>query len=282
MSAELETLLVTRPTPNVAVVCMNRPERGNGVVPAMARELLSLLTELEENAAVRAVILTGSGRVFSAGADLHAFHEYLETDLAETHEPFNARVLFPVTQQLVTSRLPFVAAVNGAATAGGLDLALACDVRLASSEARFGETYVKIGLAPGNGGTYFLPRLVGSGRAAELALTGDLIDASRALEIGLVNRVVEPQHLLDEAVALATRIAANPARAVEATKQALRASWHMDLSSVLATSYWTVAALQHTPDLREGVEAFLEKRPPRFQGVATTDGDERGKGGDER
>jgi enoyl-CoA hydratase len=271
MNADLETLRVERPTPNVAIVWLNRPERGNGVVPAMARELLAVVSDLEEDRTVRAAILTGAGRQFSAGADLHAFHQYLQTELAEAQEPFNARVLFPVTEKIVTSRLPFVAAINGAATAGGLDLALACDLRLASSAARFGETYVKIGLPPGNGGTYFLPRLVGSGVAAELALTGDIIDAARALEIGLVNRVVEPADLLDEAVALASRIAANPWRAVTATKQALRASWHMDLPSVLAASYWTVAALHHTADLREGVEAFVEKRPPRFQGVATTD-----------
>jgi len=227
-------------------------------------------------------VLTGAGQIFSAGADLRAFREYLETELPQTHEPFNARVLFPVTEKIVMSRLPFIAAVNGAATAGGLDLALACDVRLASTTARFGETYVKIGLAPGNGGTYFLPRLVGSGVAAELALTGDLIDAARAVEIGLVNRVVEPGELLAEAVALASRIAANPRHAVEATKQALRASWHMDLSSVLAASYWTVAALHHTADLKEGVEAFLEKRPPRFQGTAALDGSLRQVGGDQR
>src|SRR6202021_3232995 len=137
-------------------------------------------------------------------------------------KPHNAPVLWPVTQRLATCRMPVVAAINGGATAGGLDLALACDLRLASERARLGETYVSLGLAPGNGGSWFLPRLVGSGMAAELALTGDIVSAARALEIGLVNRVVAPDALLPEAIGLAQKIASRPRRAVEATKQALR------------------------------------------------------------
>lgn len=258
------TVLVDRPAPGVAVITMNRPEQGNAVVPEMADELLCVLTTLDEDPTARALVLTGAGRQFSTGADMVALRDYLATELAVTQEPFNARALFPVTQKIAATRLPVIAAVNGGATAGGLDLALACDLRIASTTAKLGETYVKVGLLPGNGGTYFLPRLVGSGMAAELALTGDLVDAARALEIGLVNRVVEPGELLDEAVALATRIAANPRRAVEATKQALRASWQMDLASSLNSSFWAVAALHHTDDFREGVESFLEKRAPRF------------------
>jgi enoyl-CoA hydratase len=157
-----------------------------------------------------------------------------------------------------------VAAINGGATAGGLDLALACDLRLASTSAKLGETYVNLGLAPGNGGTWFLPKLVGSGVAAELALTGDVVDAGRALEIGLVSRVVEPGDLLPAAIELATKIASKPWRAVEATKQALRSSWQTDLATAMNTSYWSVAALHHNPDLSEGINAFLERRPPRY------------------
>ena len=158
----------------------------------------------------------------------------------------------------------FVAAVNGGATAGGLDFALACDLRIASSAAKFGETYINMGLAPGNGGTWLLPKLVGSGVAAELALTGDVVDARRALELGLVSRVVEPEDLLPSAVEIATRIAAKPWRALEATKAALRASWTVDFPAAMATSYQVTAALHHQPDLLEAVTAFLEKRPPRF------------------
>ena len=263
--ADLETVFYElADADGVVVVTMNRPDRGNGVVPELARDLLETITRLEADRSVRALVLTGAGRQFSAGADLVAMKEYLDSRLALEQEPYNARVLFPVTQALVASRLPIVAAINGGATAGGLDLALACDLRIASSRAKLGETYINLGLTPGNGGTYFLPRLVGSGMAAELALTGDVIDAARALEIGLVNRVVEPEELLDASIALAGRIAAKPWRAVEATKQALRASWQHDLSSSMTASYWAVAALHHTDDLKEGVNAFLEKRPAAF------------------
>jgi enoyl-CoA hydratase/carnithine racemase len=119
-------------------------------------------------------------------------------------------------------------------------------------------------LNPGNGGSYFLPRLVGSGIAAELALTGDVINAERALELGLVNRVVPHDELIAEAVTLAERIARNPKLAIEATKQQLRNSWHMDLNSVMNASFWSVAALTRTRDLKEGIDAALEKRSPRY------------------
>ena len=117
---------------------------------------------------------------------------------------------------------------------------------------------------PGNGGTYFLPRLVGSGLAAELALTGDIVDAQRAAEIGLVNRVVEPEALLDTAIALAARIAGYPRLALEATKQQLRQSWHLDLVSAMQASFWAVATMSHTEDLKEGIAAARDKRPARF------------------
>jgi enoyl-CoA hydratase len=260
---DLETLYILAGEDGVAVVTLNRPDHANGVVPELARDFLQALTQLEADRAVRVLVLTGAGRQFCAGADLQAMKRYLDERLLVEQEPYNARVLFPVTQRLVASPLPVIAAINGGATAGGLDLALACDIRIAARGAKLGETYVNVGLAPGNGGTYFLPRLVGSGIAAELALTGEIIDADRALEIGLVNRVVEPADLLDEAVALAARIAAKPRRAVEATKQALRASLQMDLASSMSASFWTTAALQYTDDFREGVEAALEKRAPR-------------------
>lgn len=209
-------------------------------------------------------MLTGAGKQFCAGADLVEFADYLANHQADSQEPYNARVLWPVTQRLVTSRLPVIAAINGGATAGGLDLALACDIRIASTNAKMGETYIKLGLNPGNGGTYFLPRLVGSGMAAEMALTGDLVDAERALAIGLVNRVVAPEALLDEAVALAARIARRPRLAIEATKQQLRQSWHMDLVGSMNASFWAVATLSYSDDLREGVAAALEKREPVY------------------
>ncbi|MGH8998437.1 MAG: enoyl-CoA hydratase/isomerase family protein [Acidimicrobiia bacterium] len=259
MSSAPPVVLVAEATERVRVITLNRPERANGVVPEMAHELLAVLHRIDADLGVGAAVLTGAGAHFSAGADLFALHDYLENELAATEEPFNARVLFPVTKRIASCRVPVIAAVNGSATAGGLDLALACDLRVASRSARFGETYVKIGLAPANGGTYVLPRLVGSGMAAELALTGDLISADRALEIGLVNRVVAPEELLPTAVSIAERIAANPWRAVEATKQALRASWQADLNTALNHGYWATAALHYTNEFRERVRGFVDR-----------------------
>ena len=261
---DLETLYFEGVGDGVARVTLNRPEHGNGVVPEMARDLVAALSQLEEDHSVRVLILTGAGRQFCAGADLAAFQRYLAEQHAAEGEPFNARVLFPVTQRLHRLRIPTIAAINGGATAGGLDLALACDLRIASAQAKLGETYIKLGLNPGNGGTWFLPRLVGSGMAAELALTGDVIDAARALEIGLVNRVVPAEDLAHAAIQLATRIAAHPRLALEATCQQLRNSWQTDLTAAMNASFWAVAALHYSQELREGVAAAREKRPPDY------------------
>jgi enoyl-CoA hydratase/carnithine racemase len=260
----LETLYFEPVADGVVRVTLNRPEHGNGVVPELARDLLAALTQLELDRAVRVLILTGAGRQFCAGADLGEFQRYLTDRHAQEQEPYNARVLWPVTQRIGSCRMPIIAAINGGATAGGLDLALACDIRIASTAAKMGETYIRLGLSPGNGGTYFLPRLVGSGMAAELALTGDIVDAERALQIGLVNRVVVPEALAGAAVELAARIAAYPRLALEATKQQLRHSWHTDLAGAMSASFWAVAALHYSDDLREGVAAAKEKRAPKF------------------
>ena len=263
-----ETILLERPADGVALLTLNRPHRGNGVVPEMARDLIAALNEIEADKTARVLVLTGAGRQFCAGADLVEFADYLANRQAALQEPYNARVLWPVTQRLVTCRLPVIAAINGGATAGGLDLALACDLRLAADSAKMGETYIKLGLAPGNGGTYFLPRLVGSGMAAEMALTGDLYDAGQALAMGLVNRVVPEADLVAEAVALAARIAERPRLAIEATKQQLRQSWHMDLVGSMNASFWAVATLSYSDDLREGVAAAREKRQPVYNRTA--------------
>jgi enoyl-CoA hydratase/carnithine racemase len=261
---ELDTLFYERPAPGVVVLTLNRPDRGNGVVPELVADLLHVWTAFEEDTSVRAVVLTGAGKQFSAGADLKAMREYLNNEHPHTGEPYNAKVLFPVTQRIVSSRLPVIAAINGGATAGGLDLALACDIRICSERAKLGETYINMALPLGNGGSWFLPKLIGSGMAAELALTGDVISAVRALEIGLVNRVVEHEQLIPASVELAAKIAAKPRRAVEATRQALRAGWLLDLQAAMSANYWAVSDAHHSPDLREGIDAFLERRTPKF------------------
>jgi enoyl-CoA hydratase len=260
----LETVRYRRVAEGVVLLTLDRPERGNGVIPEMARDLMAVLDDLEPDRSVRCLVVTGAGAQFSAGADLVAMKEYLEDRLPVEQEPYNSREIFPVTQRVAASRIASVAAVNGGATAGGLDLALACDIRVASTRAKLGETYINLGLVPGNGGTWFLPRLVGSGMAAEMALTGEVMSAERALEIGLVNRVVEPEELLPTATELATRVASKPWRAIEATRQALRYGWQTDLTASMSATFWAGSALHHTDDLLEGVNAFLEKRKPRF------------------
>lgn len=261
---ELETLYFESSDDGVVLLTLNRPKFSNGVVPEMARDLTAALERLESDRQVRVLVLTGAGKNFCAGADLHAFKRHLEERLEADQEPFNARVLFPVTQRIVNCRLPVIAAINGAATAGGLDMALACDIRIAADNCRLGETYIKVGLSPGNGGTYFLPRLVGSGIAAELALTGDLADAEAALRMGLVNRVVPAASLVTEARSVAKKIASHSRLALEATKRQLRQSWHMDLDAAMNLGFWCVSALTRTPDLKEGVNAAIEGRPPVF------------------
>lgn len=264
LRTELETCFYERAGDGVVVLTLNRPAEGNSVVPELARDLMSVLDTLEPDRSVRAVVLTGAGRQFSAGADMVEMRNFLRDRFPVEQEPYNARVLFPVTQRLTTSRLIFVAAINGGATAGGLDFALACDIRVASDRAKLGETYINMGLAPGNGGTWFLPRLVGSGMAAELALTGEVVTAERALEIGLVGSVVPHDELIVSAVEVAAKVASKPWRALEATKQALRASWQLDLTASMAASFWTVSALYNTDDLHEAVNAYVDKRPPQF------------------
>lgn len=267
---ELETCFYERVADGVVVVTLNRPAEGNSVVPELARDFMSILDTLEPDRSVRAVVLTGAGRQFSAGADMVEMRNYLRDRLPVEQEPYNARVLFPVTQRLTTSRLIFIAAINGGATAGGLDFALACDIRVASDRAKLGETYINMGLAPGNGGTWFLPRLVGSGKAAELALTGEVVTADRALELGLVGRVVPHDELIGSAVEVATMVASKPWRALEATKQALRASWQLDLTASMNASFWTVSALYNTDDLHEAVNAYVDKRPAQFNKDVST------------
>jgi enoyl-CoA hydratase len=260
----LDTITYETAAEGVVLLTLSRPDRGNGVVPEMAADLITAWNAFENDPDVRVVVLTGAGKQFSAGADIKAMDAYFRDVYPTTREPFNARVLYPVVKRIHGGPLPVVAAINGAATAGGLDLALACDIRICSATARLGETYVRMGLPVGTGGSWHLPKLIGPGLAAELALTGELVDAARALEIGLVNRVVAPEQLIDEAVAVAAKIAGRPRKAVEATRQALRASWQVDFPAALDTAYWAVSTAQAGPDILEGIAAFLEKREPRF------------------
>jgi enoyl-CoA hydratase len=210
------------------------------------------------------VLLTGAGRGFCAGQDLTAVGDAPLGDLLERYNP--------LIRKLRALPLPVVCAVNGVAAGAGANLALACDIVLAGRSASFVQAFARIGLVPDCGGTWFLPRLIGSGLAAEMALTGDVLDADTALRYGLVNRVVEPDSLLPTATEFAQKIAGKSWRAVEATKQALRASLQVDLATAMSSSYWSVSALHYHPDLSEGINAFLERRPARFNQTVIPEG----------
>lgn len=260
-----ETLLVEW-RQGVATVTLNRPAKLNALDRVMARELLRLCQELEEDASVRSVLLTGAGRAFSAGGDIQDFMVRLApAPVAEKEEV--VRLADLVTLKLKMLEKPTVAAVNGVAVGGGCCLAMACDVRIAADNASFGVVFVRRGLSGADmGATYLLPRLVGAGWAAQLLFTGDIIDARQAERIGLVNQVVPPQELAEAAWAMASRLAAGPPLGLKMTKRALNRSImeglgaHLDYEAAIQTYCF------QTQDHQEGVRSFLEKREPTFLG----------------
>jgi enoyl-CoA hydratase len=246
----------------IAVVTVNRPDKLNALNARTIDELESAFTDLGEDAAVGGVVLTGAGeKAFVAGADI--------SELAAAG-PREAREV-GLRGQAVFSRIeglgkPVVAAVNGFALGGGCELALACHVRVASENARLGTPEVKLGIMCGYGGTQRLPRLVGRGRALEMLLTGEMIDAVEALRIGLVNRVVPRERLLPEAAALLKKMLANGPLALRYTLEAVAAGLDQPLSEGLRLEATLFSVLCTTEDMKEGTRAFLEKRPPQFKG----------------
>lgn len=226
----------------------------NAISRAVAVALLEALTAAEADPACRALVLTGDGdRHFSAGADLTEF-------------PADVTASVEVTRRLEASRLPVVAAVNGFALGGGCEIALACDLRICSANARFGQPEIKLGLIPGWGGTQRLPRLVGRGRALEMLLTGEQVDSARALAWGLVTRVVPPADLRQEALVLAGLLAERPPLAVAAIKRAVHRGLDGPLEDGLRREREEFDRVLGSEDAREGLSAFLEKRPPTWRG----------------
>lgn len=250
----------------VAVITLNRPSAMNALTTEMAREFMSAIGEARERGS-RALVLTGVGRAFCAGGDLKEMRDVAEREgrmEAFFDEPLgllNECVL--LLQQLP---LPVVAAVNGVASGGGCNLALACDIVLAAESARFNQAFVKVGLSPDCGGTYILPRLVGLRRAAELMMTGDVVDARSAAEMGMINRVVADDELMYAALGLATRLAESPTASIAKTKRLLAESATNHLAAQLEVERQAQIESGQTKDFLEGVAAFIEKRPPRFTG----------------
>ncbi len=241
----------------VAVVWIDRPEKKNAMNPAFFQELPRVLASLGRDDGARAIILTGAGDAFSAGGDIESFQAQSTVTKSRRH----LRLVFDAFHAIERAELPVIAAVNGVAYGGGTEIILACDIVMASDRARFAFREAMVGLQPGYG-LVRGPDVIGRHWTRWLALTGDIIDAEKAMEIGLVQAVVPHEQLLDEALALAGRIAANPALAVQIGKQFV----NRDTGTGLAETIEATALLFTTEDHREGVAAFLERRPPSFEG----------------
>lgn len=244
----------------VATVTVNRPSAMNAMTRATLEELAVVVDELTAAPAVRSVIITGAGeKAFIAGGDISMLREL---------DPAGARELALLAQGICSaieaSPKPFIAAVNGYALGGGCELAMSCDIRIAAETARFGQPEINIGTLPGFGGSQRLPRLVGKGRALELILTGDMIDAQEAWRIGLVNRVVPSAELVATARELAAKLAAKSLMALRLCKEAVVHGLELDLPSACRYEADLFALSFATADQREGMSAFLEKRKPVF------------------
>lgn len=253
----------------VAVMTLNRPdamnalgEEGDGDAVAAA------CAELAADKSIRAAILTGEGRAFSAGGNVKAMlagEGNFAGNPAMVREGYRGNI-HKALRALHSLDVPLIAAVNGAAIGLGCDLACLADIRLASSTAVFGVTFLKVGIVPGDGGTWILPRVIGMSRAAELFYTGRVIKAEQAVEWGLVSRVVEPEALMDEARALALEIAAQPPYQLRATKTMLRQGQSISYDAALELAAATQGLMHHTADHKEGARSILEKRAAVFTG----------------
>ena len=262
---ELEHVLYERDGA-VATITLNRPERLNAITGQTMAEIGEALSRLQGDPQAKVAILTGAGRGFCSGGDRKDTAARLAAGGFEDRAGSPPRPFQRAQQLFTTLEKPVIAAVNGPAMGGGMDLALWCDIRIASDRASFGELYIDRGLVPDMGGLYLLPRLIGYAKATELLLTGDIIDAEMAARIGLVNHVVPHDELEEAARNMALKIAAKPGRGVQATKRALSRlmapDWERDEDYCAALQ----AELLQTQDFREADRAFVEKRSAEFTG----------------
>ena len=245
----------------VATITINRPDKRNALNATVRREVVEALDALRDDAAVRVVVLTGAGdKAFIAGADIG---EFAERTPVEQRAAMTGRRLF---EEIAEYPKPTIAMINGIALGGGCEVALACDLRIAARSAKFGQPEIRLGIIPGGGGTQRLPRAVGFGRAMRMILTAEVIDAVEAERIGLIEWIVEDAELRERTRQVATTIASWSPVAVELAKTAVRAALEAPLSAGLATERELFVAAFASDDRREGVRAFLEKRPAEFTG----------------
>ncbi len=245
----------------IAMMTVNRPDKMNALNVRTREEILAAFKELETDASVRVVVITGAGeKAFIAGADISEFtgKSPLETrEMMQRCRAFDAMEDFPK---------PVIAMINGYALGGGCELAMACDIRIASTRAKLGQPEIKLGIIPGGGGTQRLPRIIGEGKAMELILTGDMIDAEEALRLGLLNLVVPPDQLEAKTMEIADKIAAMSSVALQMAKKSVKNAARLALQAGLEAETDLFILCFTSEDKEEGVRAFLEKRKPVFRG----------------
>ena len=250
----------------VATLTLNRPERMNALGDTLREDFYEGLSRAIDDAGVRVIVVTGAGKAFCAGGDVKAMQEAKaanrERPLMEKVAPGRDRSVLLMRE----SPKPLIAAVNGAAAGAGMNIALACDIRLASTAAKFSQAFVRRGLHPDWGGTYFLPRMVGMAKAAQMIFTGEVIGAEEALKLGIVSSLHAPDALLPATYELAARIAAGPPVAIRLARRALYRNQDADLKSALEFETFAQNICFETEDAREGIRAFVEKREPKFEG----------------
>jgi 2-(1,2-epoxy-1,2-dihydrophenyl)acetyl-CoA isomerase len=265
---EYTDILVERQE-GVVTITLNRPERLNAMTWHSWDEFMDALHKASEDDDSKAIVITGAGRGFCSGSDLMAAADQRASGTPPP-EPTRAKKIrsgYLAPQEVVRCNKPVIAAVNGTTAGAGFGMALACDIRIASEAARFSAIFVRRGLSPDFGCSFFLPRIVGLSRALELMYTGEMIDAQEALRLGLVSRVTPPDDLLPTAMEQARRIAAGPSLAIEATKRLVYRSLEPDMEDHLRLEeYWSRLLCQPSQDAVEGVRSFLEKRDAHFQG----------------
>lgn len=263
IGGSLQTLLVDwDPSISLVTLTLNRPQALNAISRSLAAELLAACAMLSARDDVRAVVVTGTGeRAFCAGADLKE-----RRTLSAAEKALHTTEIEAAAEALAALPMPTIAAIRGFALAGGAELAIACDLRIAADDATFGFPEVKIGIFPGAGGALRLPRIVGNGAARDLLFTGRQIDATEAFRIGLIDRTVPAERVMDSVRELAMAIAANAPLAVRAVKRALDDSYGQPLPRAREIVNALRAALDDTADYAEGLAAFAERRPPKFSG----------------